>query len=243
MDIQQVLTNIGLSDNEASVYLALVGCASATISDIANTTHMHRPQVYATLASLIEKGLVLVVQKNKRKRYSASPTQKLEVLFSEVEASFYSNIDALHERYKSVRLQRPIVLFSEGSSAVKDAHMDVVTSLKEGDLYRRYMPVATELRKKYIPKGYKELRDRKQLERKIITSAKTKKGSNKLTRSVRAIPLTHDLFEHNWGVTIYGNKVSFVDYESESVITIDHKKFSDFQKKIFDLLFSQLREV
>ena len=54
--------------------------------------------------------------------------------------------------------------------------------------------------------------------------------------SLLAVSGVNMYMEHS----LYGNKVSFVDYESESVITIDHKKFSEFQKKIFDLLFSQL---
>ncbi len=99
-------------------------------------------------------------------------------------------------------MNRPIVSFSERNYAVKNAYMDITRTLDKDEVYFRYMPVATPLRKKYIPKGYKELRDKKGLERKIITSATTKNGSNKLTRSVRTIPLNYDLFKYNVGLTI-----------------------------------------
>lgn len=103
------------------------------------------------------------------------------------------------------------------------------------------MPVSKLYRSKYLPKNYREERDKKGLERMIITSSHTlHPRSNHLTRSTKAVPSEFDLFEYEMSVTMYQDNVVLVDFETESVIEIKHERFAKFQQKVFKLLFSKL---
>ena len=57
-----------------------------------------------------------------------------------------------------------------------------------------------------------------------------------------AIPKKYDLFDDNISKIIYGNKVAIIDYSTETSFIIENKKFADFEKKIFKLLFKYLRK-
>jgi len=80
----------------------------------------------------------------------------------------------------------------------------------------------------------------------IITSDELKKmkeeSEKKLGREIVAIPKNYDLFDDNIGKIIYANKVAILDYNTNTSFIIENKKFADFEKKIFKLLFRYLRE-
>jgi len=69
-----------------------------------------------------------------------------------------------------------------------------------------------------------------------------KEKENKLNREMRAIPEDYDLFDDNIGKIIYGNKVAIIDYNTSTSFIIENKKFADFEKKIFLLLYRYLRK-
>lgn len=61
---QKILTDIGLSNNEAKVYLTLLETGHTTISNIAKKCDIHRSNVYDSIKKLIDKGLVSHVKRN-----------------------------------------------------------------------------------------------------------------------------------------------------------------------------------
>jgi hypothetical protein len=93
-----------------------------------------------------------------------------------------------------------------------------------------------------LPKNYREKRDKKELERYVIMSSKcAKKKFPRLEREIKIIPENIDEFQDNILMTIYSNKVAFIDFNDESSILIENKKIAEFQKKLFKLLFKSLR--
>jgi hypothetical protein len=63
----------------------------------------------------------------------------------------------------------------------------------------------------------------------------------RLERELRIIPKNIDDFQDNIFMTIYANKVAFVDFNTETSILIENKDIADFQKKLFKLLFKSLK--
>ncbi len=70
------LKNIGLSDKEARVYLAMLELGPATILEISAKASINRPTTYVEIESLKKMGLVSTQTKGKRQLFMAeSPTQ------------------------------------------------------------------------------------------------------------------------------------------------------------------------
>jgi hypothetical protein len=62
----------------------------------------------------------------------------------------------------------------------------------------------------------------------------------KLEREIKIIDGKKEDFTDNIIFTIYANKISFVDFNTETSIIIESQEIAEFQKKIFKLLFKKL---
>ncbi len=239
-DKKSILEKIGFNKKESDIYKALLEMGPSSISDIVRKTGHHRPMVYHTLPMLIEKGVIGVMPKGKYKKYTAESPDKLERLFTNLESEFNLEIQGLYETYESSE-KKPIVSYAEGGKAITSVYSDVVHSLKKGDMYFRYSSAMALNRERYVPKDYRRVRDEKGLERWIITNHTSRHLHNKkLGRAVKAVPSDFDLFDYNITQIIYGDKVSIIDFNTKTTITIKNKMIAEFQKKIFKLLFKKL---
>jgi sugar-specific transcriptional regulator TrmB len=81
MDIHKTLQDIGLSENQTIIYLALLELGSATAGEITNKSHVNRTNVYDALERLLEKGLVsYVIQANKKYFEAKDPNSLISFL-------------------------------------------------------------------------------------------------------------------------------------------------------------------
>jgi len=107
------LMNLGLSKNEAKIYLALVKLGSSSVSQIAQTVDVHRVNIYDALKNLQEKGLVgTVVKVNKKYFEAASPNTLREIIKDK------------QDKIEEVKNQLPLILKSfEHSKNKQDVHI------------------------------------------------------------------------------------------------------------------------
>lgn len=234
-----LLTQLGFTKNEALVYESLLKLGKAKVATIVRESGLHRPLVYKALPQLIEKHLVSVMPRGKVHEYAAESPEKLEALFKEREVSFFRSIEDLHGLYDKQE-KKPRITVTEGADAIREAYATMIHSLKKGETYYRYGSTKA-LRKKYIPKDYREVRDKKQLERLVITNVPSKlQARDRLGRTIKVIPPEYDLFEYDISQMIYNDRVVVADYNTNTVITIDNPVIAQFQRKLFKLLFNKL---
>ncbi len=68
---ESILQEMGLSGNEARIYLSLLEEGKALVSTISKSTGIHRRNVYDSLNRLIEKGLVFQLHSKRESIYQA----------------------------------------------------------------------------------------------------------------------------------------------------------------------------
>ncbi len=66
---EQFLQELGLSDKEAAIYLALLQYESATVIQLSAKTKIKRPTVYVVLETLSKKGLVAEAKVGKKTEF------------------------------------------------------------------------------------------------------------------------------------------------------------------------------
>lgn len=231
---------MGFSGEQNKVYKTLLEMGPSSISDLVRKTLIHRPAMYKIIAELMDMELVTITPKGKYKLYVAESPDRLERIFRNVEDDFNAELFHLHESYMS-HGKKPIVTYSEGDSAIRALFSDVVHGLKKGDTYYRYSPRLTKKGEKYLPHDYRRIRDKKQLERLIITDQKSLQAmSKRLGKTAKAVPDEFHLFDMGTSQLIYGDKVAVIDYNSKTVIVIEHKIIAEFQRQLFRLLFKKL---
>ncbi|MES3006077.1 MAG: helix-turn-helix domain-containing protein [Patescibacteria group bacterium] len=241
MNNNTILENLGLSKNESTIYLALIELGSSTISKISDKTAIHRPLIYKALPFLEEKKLVTSVMKGKQTRYTAEPPSKLESIFDDFKLQFLNLMPELEDRYSSNSL-KPVVRFLEGKEGIRNIYIDIVATLKKGDTFFRYSSAKDLAKaKKYLPKDYEKMRDSKKLERKVIM-AQSKKALKKikLERYIKSLPDESVPFDFNITKIIYGSKVAYIDYNTETATVIENEPTAMFEKSIFESLYKKL---
>ncbi|MBW2988418.1 hypothetical protein DRJ48_03570 [Candidatus Woesearchaeota archaeon] len=80
-----VLKDLGLSGNEIDVYVSLLKLKAATANQISKESKVHRTNVYDTLKSLAEKGLVSYTVKEGKRYFLAEEPERLITLLRERE--------------------------------------------------------------------------------------------------------------------------------------------------------------
>lgn len=240
--MKNLLSQLGLSPIEATLYEALVCNGVRTISELAKATQLYRPQVYKYLPKLIEKQLVLESRHGRRTVYSAESPRKLEKLVDNIRREVETQLPAIMAMY-STSTTKPTIQYFEGEQGIRRVYEDLVTTLKKGDSFYRYeSPRNYKAMRKYIPDEYKvRFRDNAEVDRYIITNEITKQQKlQRLGRWIKVVPAKYDLFDYDISQLIYGDKVAFIDFRSHTATLIESPIFAEFQKKIFQLLFEKL---
>ena len=236
-----LLEKLGLNKHEKGVYLTLVKHGSLNVTEIERKGRLHRPAVYKGLEKLLEKELIRISIKKKTKYYQAEHPRKLKQLVEDLSEEVDTAILEIQDLFRP-QGARVAVEFFEGRDGIKSIFKDIVTTLKRGDTFYRFSSSRDVKRANtYLPKNYRHIRDAKRLERLVITNKKaavTKKP--RLERFIKTIPYDLDPFSYDVTQIIYGNRVAYIDYNSETGVIIENPLIASFQKGIFTLVYKQL---
>src|SRR3989338_3658806 len=77
------LISIGLSDNEAKVYMAILDLGQATVLEISAKAGVNRPTTYVQIESLKKMGLVSSQTKGKKQIFIAESPDQLEFVIEQ----------------------------------------------------------------------------------------------------------------------------------------------------------------
>ena len=94
---KESLINLGLTDGEAKVYLALISLGSSTVGPIVKESKVAYSNIYEILNRLIEKGLVSFIIKEKTKHFQAISLNKLNEYLENKEKNLIKERELLNE--------------------------------------------------------------------------------------------------------------------------------------------------
>ncbi|HME87320.1 MAG TPA: helix-turn-helix domain-containing protein [Candidatus Nanoarchaeia archaeon] len=226
----QVLEELGVTKNEAKVYLALLDLGKTKAGLLTRKTGIHRRNVYDAIEMLIQKGLVSYIKENNVRIYSAvSPSRLMEIL-KEKEENVKSLLPELEAKF-NITQQKTETTFFRGKQALKAIFDD---QLKEGKeiLVLGACPFAKDIVKYYFQK-YDNERKQKKIKVKALFTGKTD----------YAIPLAEikylpSAFNSPTATNVYGNKVAIILWTEEPfAILINQKEIADSYRNYFELLW------
>ena len=237
-----ILQAIWVHEHGAKIYLALLERGEKSIAELTKATSLFRVEIYRQLPYLIETWLVLEVIKWKRKNYIAASPYKIQELYSNQQKDIATHVDSLVKNFAH-QDKKPKVIYQEWKKALMYVFSDILHTLEDGDVfYRVSSEKDVDIANSYLPEDYREMRDKKQLERYVIMSeswAASKKP--RLERDLVTIPKELDDFDDNISLTIYGDKIAYLDFTNQTSIIIEHPALVDFHKKMFRIMYMSLR--
>ena len=237
---EEVLVKVGLTKNEARVYIALLRLGSASVTEISQKSKVERTLVYGVLERLMEKGLVSsIIKINKRYFEPADPAKILETL-KEKERIIEQPIPELREIYQSVGKKQEIHHF-KGKNGLRNI---LETLLESGKETKEWFIFGTTERTKELLPSYLPQFHRKRIEQGIKFKAIYSTDSKERGLEVKKLKLTEVRFlpkEYTTptAVSIVGNKVAILLWSIENPlgVIIENEEVANDFKKYFNLLW------
>src|SRR3989344_86815 len=122
--LEKYLQDIGLSEKEAIIYLALLAVDNSSVLDLSKKTKLNRSTTYVILESLAKKGLVSETTVGKKTHYQAEPPERLETYVEQRKILLEEQAKKLKDiipQIKTVQREagaRPIVKYFEGREGI-----------------------------------------------------------------------------------------------------------------------------
>lgn len=231
-DIRNVLVEIGLSEGEIAVYLALLKLGSVQVSKIKEGTRLHRTTIYDFVEKLLNKGLINYVSKKNVRYYSATHPNKLMEIVKEKEEDVKRILPQLAALAETKREEVRVEIY-KGVEGLKWVLNDV---LRTGEDFVGFGIDEAKFSGKFpiIMEQYFKKEEKSGIKERLLASEDTKFVYKKKSITYRFIP---EEFFNPTQTAVYGKKVVIMIWEPLTIIVIENSELADSYKKYFEMLW------
>jgi sugar-specific transcriptional regulator TrmB len=246
--LEKYLQEIGLSDKESAIYLALLATDNSSVIDLAEKTKIKRPTVYVILESLAKKGLVSETTVGKKTHYQAEPPERLETFVERQKVVLEERSKRLKDiipQIKSVQREsgeRPVVRFFEGKEGIISINEELYSE-KADDSPIYYIYSKDLLREVFNDaerNHFKQKRLAKNIKSKVLYNSNIGEHPNDGTGD--RILIDSKKYPFGCDIAIYKDKVRIsILSKGLSGIFISSKDFADTLRSLFNLAYDQIK--
>ncbi|MFH0854565.1 MAG: helix-turn-helix domain-containing protein [bacterium] len=135
------LKDIGMTDNEAIVYLTLLSLGPSTILKLSKASEIKRTTVYAIVDSLTQKGLIKIEVKGFKKLFIAEKPEKLKIIL-ELQRKKMEKLLPEFQAIENLKGGESFLKYYEGLEAIKGVYEEI---LKEMNPKEEYLSVGNPI--------------------------------------------------------------------------------------------------
>jgi len=230
----EILKEIGLTDSETKVYLALLELGDSTRGEIVNKSKIAGSKVYEILEKLQQKSLISIYIKNKVKHFKpTNPKQILNYLeekkekVSKAENEVKSLLPNLLNLYKSSKEDQEVELIS-GLRGLEMIFKEQIEILEKGETC--HVIGGTKGTDEEIIQGFFERvhlwREKKGIKTKMLFNLRQKKVTQKLYSSKKfpktktkyishTSPVAINIYKDRTVIIIFGREITAIHIKSE----------------------------
>jgi sugar-specific transcriptional regulator TrmB len=242
------LKDLGLSDNEAKVYMAMLELGPATVLDISGKAGVNRPTTYVQIESLKKMGLVSTQNKGKKQLFIAESPEQLEYILDKQKSEIENKKEELRKILPeltgifNLSDQKPQVRFFEGKEGLLKMHSellktdtDEVVSFSSTDSIGKIFPD--------YPKTLSQKRVKKGIRSRLIYVCREPVMKEKDEAMLRETKyLSPEKFPFKSDIAVYGNNIGISALEGNIVgVIITHKELADSFRALFNLTWQSLK--
>ena len=232
MDEKAVLKELGLSDGEAAVYLALLKLGETTASKLTKETGKHRTTIYDFLEHLLQKGLASYVIKAGVNYYKIADPDSLAELLKEKENHLKQIMPKLKQlsRLSKQEINVEIYQGKEGFKSIIHDRIKVGKDLYgfgiDEEIFEKKFPILmTQCFKREQEKNLQEF---------LLTKEKARFMYKEKNLHYRFIP---EEFFNPTATAIYGDRVLIIIWEPLTAILIKNKGLAESYRRYHKLLW------
>lgn len=236
------LTNLGLTQGEAKVYLAMIQIGPSKIGKIVEISGVSQSKVYNVLDRLILKGLASYnIQDNIKHFQSLEPSRLHEYIQkkeNEVRRQKEGITQIISDLSKNVYAsKRSMSEIFVGEKSLRSAYMVLLNEAKKGDILRYFYPYpdAHENASPFYSRFYKYQKSKGLIERGIVNS--DFKNSQHYKEIPRDVKLRYVNFPLPGTIDMLMDKLLIVDWKTITGILITSSEITGIFINYFDSIW------
>lgn len=241
--ISQELTNLGLSEKEAKVYLSALELGPTSIQNLTRKSGIKRSTVYEMIKNLEVKKLISETVSGKRKIYIAASPENLKRQIHEQEKLLNQLLPELRA-ISNTGFAKPKIMFYEGKEGVREIYRDTLNSKSKkaywvSPIQSMYDTIGEDFLVKNVEDRIKKKIWIKSIHvtTKNVSSYKFLQPEN-YENSYRAIKFTPTGINFENTIAIYDNRVAVISSKREGFgFIIESEDYADTMKTFYDLLW------
>lgn len=242
---EKYLKEIGLSEKEAEVYLALLEGDSFSILEIAKKTKINRTTIYPVIKSLAEKGLVSETTTNTKVHYQAESPDRLETYIERQKILLEENSKKMKDvipQLKSVQREtgeRPVVKYFEGKEGIISVNEDLFKDPEQQE--KAYMIYSKDLVDEVFKRDETIKFKTKRIDQKIkgVSIYTYKNGEIPSDETSTRLKIDGNKYPINCDISIYKDKIRIATLKKNlSGIYIQSADLAETLKSLVRLIHS-----
>lgn len=247
MEIKPILEQVGLTGNEAKIYLALLELGSALAGELTKKSGVNRTNVYDALDRLIEKGMVSYVIKANRKYFEATPLNRIIKYLDEKENELKQKKKLVNSIIPELELKRKLgkepqeATIYKGKKGLKSIAEDVLNIRKEILIFGaegKFVELFTHYAEQWHMR-----RAKLKIPIRIIYNEKIRKEKLKAGFKILKMRFISKIYETPATTWIYGDKIAIIVWSDQPIATlIRSKEVAKSYKQFFDILWNNSKE-
>jgi sugar-specific transcriptional regulator TrmB len=247
--ITKFLTDIGLSEKEVLVYLALLPVDGSSVIELSKATSINRTTLYPILEDLVQKRLIVEVKQGKKTVFQAEPPERIETFVQNRKAQLEEQEKVLSDIIPQMRGfvrqtgEKPIVKVYDGREGILNAMDDYYEAIDlENDAYLVYSRDLIE--STFSLKELEKIKQ-KRLNKKIISNVIYSKESGEYTTELSAnrFRVDHKKYPILCDIAVYGDRIRFITLKRNlSAIFIKNKDIAETFESLIRLILDMQNE-
>lgn len=235
------LSDAGLNETEAKIYLASLELGEASVSRIATKAGIKRTTVYLSLENLMKKGLMSALKKDGKIHYFSEDPRNLENLLEEKKQRISKIIPELLS-FTNFIDKKPTIRYFEETEGIKEVLKDALNYPKKEICVMYYDAYVSDFEENFFSEYYIPERIKKRISVRKLLSQSDKlsefdKTNPKFLQKSKYLP--KDVFNIEIEIMIYGDdKVSILSFEEKFAMIIESKKIHASLQSIFETMWS-----
>lgn len=240
-----VIENLGLSKNEASVYLAAFSLGTTTVMKLSEVSGLERTNIYRIIKSLEKKGIFSTEVDGLKKQYKAEDPSQLEVVLESKKDDFLEILPDLKDMYgKSVGSSE--IKYFKGVNGIKAVYQQLIDEIKISDFYYvmsdldKWHDIDPDYFDKFIKKRIKMGVRVKFLAQDGEKARYNKQYEGNFLQEVRILPEGTTL---KTDTIVTPNRVIIIQFDDPiTTFVIENKNLIQTHKEYFEIMWNSIRQ-
>ncbi len=213
-----VLTQMGFSEKEREVYIALLQRGPSSVRALAEKTGINRGTVYDILKSLREQGLVSYYHREKRRYFVAEDPEKIKEAVMRRRQELDRVLDHVDDILPTLKAwydnagDKPVVRYYEGDQGIRTILQDVIVTMK-GEKVKEYCVYSSAHIRTFLYRAFPDF-NKERLQAQIAVKVLAVGEGGELAGLDERRWLSHDEKGAPVYILIYGGKVALISVDA-----------------------------